>query len=464
MSAAVGYLVFVAVNGTEPLFPIVGNPGFDFRDLAGAAALGVAAGLAARVFAALIRRAKQLSSLRHPVLRITAAGLSLALLFTVGRLLTGESLVLGPGYSVITWALDPTHAVWLVLAVLGLRCLATVSTVAGGGAGGLFIPLVVAGALMGRAVGGAVHALDTSLFVVVGVSAFLGAGYRVPLADRRFPASVLTSSANGRAAAPTIPGDPTVMHLGLDQFVLAQAIVDPVVVGDQQPPRLTAPVEPVRTDRPRRRSRRTHRSAAPRPHHEPDRARWRRRHDGGPSCGLPRQRSVARMPSPRSPQAQHLTNLEHTYSRSAVAPSWSAGRMAASGAAAASLLVDPGVVPSVAKRPSHAPGEAQARRDCWRSGGPPRPPSARGVASGSPDRSDGAAAASIPRHSGLLGVTTGHSMRLTPGALRRRAPSSSATPSRKPTSSSTGGATSRQQEESRSPDTDPARSQLRSPE
>jgi CIC family chloride channel protein len=52
----------------------------------------------------------------------------------------------------------------------------------------LFIPLVVGGALLGRAVGGAVHGLDMSLFVVVGVSAFLGAGYRVPLAAVMFVA------------------------------------------------------------------------------------------------------------------------------------------------------------------------------------------------------------------------------------------------------------------------------------
>ena len=188
VGAALGYVAFVGVNGTQPLFPIVGNPGFDVRDLAGAAALGVAAGLAARVFAVMIRGAKQLSTVSHPVVRVTSVGLSLALLFVAGRLLTGQSLVLGPGYSVIAWALEPTHAVWLVLAVLGLRCLATVATVAGGGAGGLFIPLVVAGALMGRAVGGAFHALDTSLFVVIGVSAFLGAGYRVPLAAVMFVA------------------------------------------------------------------------------------------------------------------------------------------------------------------------------------------------------------------------------------------------------------------------------------
>ncbi len=63
-----------------------------------------------------------------------------------------------------------------------LRCIGTSTTVAGGGVGGLFIPLVVAGAI----VGGTAHALDTSLFTVIGVAAFLGAGYRVPLAGVMF--------------------------------------------------------------------------------------------------------------------------------------------------------------------------------------------------------------------------------------------------------------------------------------
>ncbi len=73
-------------------------------------------------------------------------------------------------------------------AILALRCIGTSLTVAGGGVGGLFIPLVVAGALAGRIVGGTVHALDTSLFTVIGVAAFLGAGYRVPLAGVMFVA------------------------------------------------------------------------------------------------------------------------------------------------------------------------------------------------------------------------------------------------------------------------------------
>ena len=187
VSAATGYLAFVAVNGTARLFPIAGEPTFNFRDLLGALALGVAAGVAARVFAAMLRRAKAIASARRPLIAVLA-GLVLAVLFVVCRLTTGESLTFGPGYDTIQWALDPQHGAWLVLLVLVLRCAATAATVGGGGVGGLFIPLVVAGALTGRVVGGAVQSLDTSLFVVVGVAAFLGAGYRVPLAAVMFVA------------------------------------------------------------------------------------------------------------------------------------------------------------------------------------------------------------------------------------------------------------------------------------
>jgi CIC family chloride channel protein len=187
VSAATGYLAFVAVDNTDRLFPIAGEPSFNFRDLIGALALGVAAGLAARAFAASVMKAKQLAE-SPSILRPLLAGALLAGIFVITRLATGESLTFGPGYNTIAWALDPDHGTWLVLLVLVLRCAATTATVGGGGAGGLFIPLVVGGALTGRVIGGAVQSLNTTLFVVIGVAAFLGAGYRVPLAAVMFVA------------------------------------------------------------------------------------------------------------------------------------------------------------------------------------------------------------------------------------------------------------------------------------
>jgi CIC family chloride channel protein len=192
VGAASGYVALAAVNGTAPLFPISGSPPISFADLAGAAALGIVSGIGARAFAWLLRRAKRVSQsahpyLRHPVVRVASAGGAIAAMFALGRILTGQSLVITPGYGVVTWALDPRRSVALLVAILLLRCLATSATVAGGGAGGLFVPLVVGGALVGRAFGQA-FGLENSLFLVLGIAAFLGAGYRVPLAAVMFVA------------------------------------------------------------------------------------------------------------------------------------------------------------------------------------------------------------------------------------------------------------------------------------
>src|SRR5262249_14453099 len=94
VAAASGYLAFVGVNGTAPLFPITGVPPFSFVDLAGAAMLGLAAGAGARVFAWLLVWAKRVAERGNAVVRVATAGGAIAALFAIGRGLTGQSLVL----------------------------------------------------------------------------------------------------------------------------------------------------------------------------------------------------------------------------------------------------------------------------------------------------------------------------------------------------------------------------------
>lgn len=200
VASASGYLVFAAINGTAPLFPITGQIGFNFRDLAGAMLVGICAGLGARVFAWMLRRAKKIANHPRPVLITLVAGVLMAGAFVLGRLASGESLVVGSGYEVLAWAPAGRGALWVVLAILGLRCFATSVTVAGGGSGGLFVPLVVAGSLTGAFVGRAVNQTDLAMFTVIGVAAFLGAGYRVPLAAVMFVAET-----TGRASF-VVPG------------------------------------------------------------------------------------------------------------------------------------------------------------------------------------------------------------------------------------------------------------------
>ena len=229
IASASGYLTFVSFHGTTPLLGVTGSPPISFKDLAAALILGLLAGIGARLFAFMLRSAKDLTQTVPTWLRVGTSGVALAAIFALTRLLAGQNLTTGPGYDTIIWALDPAHSVWLVAAILALRCVATSTAVAGGGVGGLFVPLVVAGALTGRIVGGTFNALDTSLFTVIGVAAFLGAGYRVPLAGVMFVAE-----ATGRPGF-IVPG------------VLA-AVVAQLIMGHSSVTTYQRPTEPGRAE------------------------------------------------------------------------------------------------------------------------------------------------------------------------------------------------------------------------
>ena len=158
ISAAAGYVTFAALAGTEPILPVAGQAPFNL----------VVAGLLARVLVALVRRAGQLSTPGHPLVRALAAGAVLAGVVVVGHQLSSEPLMLGPGYHALGRVLDPHRSVLAIVALGTLRVVGTTAAVGGGGVGGLFIPLVTQA--------------NPTLFSVVGMAAFLGAGYRVPLA------------------------------------------------------------------------------------------------------------------------------------------------------------------------------------------------------------------------------------------------------------------------------------------
>lgn len=220
IASAVSYTVFVALNNTSPLFAVNGSPPFDLRDLGGAAVLGVLCGVGARLFTVALLRAKRLAARVHPVVRVGAAGGVLLAVAVVAKVVFGSPLTLGAGYDNLVWALDPRRAVGLVVLLLFLRALATVATVSGGGVGGLFIPLVIEGALVGRAIGGLFRTSmsGSNFFPLVGVSAFLGAGYRVPLAG-----VVFAAEATGRPGF-IVPGMIAAM---VAQLVMGRASASP---------------------------------------------------------------------------------------------------------------------------------------------------------------------------------------------------------------------------------------------
>jgi CIC family chloride channel protein len=187
-ASAVGYAAFAALRSTAPLLPIRGTTPFHLADVARAVVVGLVCGIGARLFTWGLRAAKRLADRGGVAVRVGAAAAALAALVITSRGVAGAPLTLGPGYRAITWATDPRQGLPTVAALLVLRAVATLATVEGGGVGGLFIPLVVEGALLGRLLNAMFGSPDSSLYPVLGIAAFLGAGYRTPLAAVTFVA------------------------------------------------------------------------------------------------------------------------------------------------------------------------------------------------------------------------------------------------------------------------------------
>lgn len=229
VAAASSYLTYAAIMGTAPIVPLTtAGTGFTGVDLVGAAMVGLLAGAGARGFVWVHARAKGLSHTVSPWVRVTIFGASSAALVVVSVAVFDAPLSLGPGYHVFEWIADPTRGLWLVLGVLVIRLAAFASTVAGGGAGGKFIPLVVEGAVLGRLVAGFVMAtgLDDgtdpattiSLFTVLGIASFLGAGYRTPLTGVMFVAET-----TGKAVF-VVPG---LIAAAISQLLMGDASISP---------------------------------------------------------------------------------------------------------------------------------------------------------------------------------------------------------------------------------------------
>jgi CIC family chloride channel protein len=237
VAAASSYLTYVAFYGTGRLFAVAGAPAFDARDLLGGIALGLACGVGARGFAWSLRAGKRVHARRAWRSAIVAAGL-VAAVGALGFALFSRSLTIGPGYNAIHWSLDPTRSLELVAALLVLRSLATVLGVSGGGAGGLFIPLVVEGWLLGRCAEG-IAETHTALFPVIGAAAFLGAGYRTPIAETTGRPGFIVPGLVATAVAQLAMGSRSVTDQQLERRVgsLDRRLEQPVrFVMDAPPP------------------------------------------------------------------------------------------------------------------------------------------------------------------------------------------------------------------------------------
>ena len=176
-------LVWIARDQLSALFS-----GVEINDIMGAVLLGVLAGLGGRFMAWLVRQAKSRARETSLLLRLFVGGSLLAGLAVGADIAFDSPLTIGPGFRAMEWVVAPEHGLGLIALLFGLRIAATIVTLGAGGVGGLFIPLAVQGVILGAFVGQVVNADRPGLYPILGLAAFLGAGYRAPISAVMFVA------------------------------------------------------------------------------------------------------------------------------------------------------------------------------------------------------------------------------------------------------------------------------------
>ena len=189
VASASSYITYVLILGSDRILSFLPST-LSLRDeVLGALLIGVLAGGAARAVARLFHYAKDISHTAPFAIRLPAAGAAIVVSAITAEALVQKAVTLGPGAEIVAEiVLDPTISVWTIIALFGLRALVTSASLSAGGVGGVFIPLVVQGLLLGRVVEVIFDAPSNGFFPVVGLAAMLGAGYRTPLAAVMFVA------------------------------------------------------------------------------------------------------------------------------------------------------------------------------------------------------------------------------------------------------------------------------------
>ena len=197
LSSAASYVVYVLVTGFDDRPFEIGTEmvtvQFGRQELLGAALVGALCGLLASGFCRVLNLAKRIHASDRPWWLIAlGSGAILIGLAALCEWVFDAPLSLGPTAEgqLVDWALNPQASLWLLGLLLVIRMMATSTVLAGGGVGGVFIPLAVFGLIVGRLVGGWIELGPESLafFPFIGVAAFLAAGYRTPLAGVMFVA------------------------------------------------------------------------------------------------------------------------------------------------------------------------------------------------------------------------------------------------------------------------------------
>jgi len=174
----VGWLLHIAL-GVDLLRLVVPHepPHTFYQAMITALLIGALSGTITALSGAAVYRAKFFSV--HPFLRLAVSGLVLATAALILARIAAPSAAVGPGSGAIRWVESTPASALTVFAVDILRAIATISTAAGGGCGGLFVPFLAIGDLAGRVFAPSLR-VPNDLAGAAGAAGGISGGYHLP--------------------------------------------------------------------------------------------------------------------------------------------------------------------------------------------------------------------------------------------------------------------------------------------
>jgi CIC family chloride channel protein len=190
IASVTSYLVLIQFMGVEPLFHVTERYSHFGPDYLYAIVLGLVVGLLARLFIFSFHYFhEKVSEIPIPLWgRTGLGGLATGLFGLASLMIFSEPLALGVGYETVSDMIAGAIPADQAVALLLLKAGATVATLACGAAGGIFIPMIFLGANAGVILRGILPGASGPLLPVIGMSAFLAAGYNTPIAAAVFVA------------------------------------------------------------------------------------------------------------------------------------------------------------------------------------------------------------------------------------------------------------------------------------
>jgi chloride channel protein, CIC family len=174
----VGWLLHIALGVDLLRLVVPHEPPHTFHQaMITALLIGLLSGTITALSGAAIYRAKFFPV--HPILRLVVSGLALGVAAVILAKIAAPSAAVGPGSGAIRWVESTPAAALTIFAVDILRAIATTTSAAAGGCGGLFVPFLAIGDLAGRVFSPSLR-VPSDLAGAAGAAGGISGGYHLP--------------------------------------------------------------------------------------------------------------------------------------------------------------------------------------------------------------------------------------------------------------------------------------------